>query len=83
MRASRVLASESPDCMNPKQSEKSESKPIQMKVLLSREEHTIVTTAANLKQLTVAEYMKTAVMIDALKTAKELTKLIENSKYAF
>jgi len=61
-------------------SNKSAHKPSrkQMKVFLTTEEHTVVTAAANLKNMNVGDYMKKAVIEQAKKDAKAMTRIIDS-----
>jgi len=60
--------------------DKSASKPPmkQMKVFLSIQEHAVVTMAANIKGMNVGDYMKSAVIEQAKKDAKEMNKIIDS-----
>lgn len=55
-------------------------KPItkQMKVFLSLPEHAVVTAAANMKGMQVGDYMKAAVIEQAKKDAREMSKIIDS-----
>ena len=62
----------------PKQ-QPSEDKPMkQMKVFLNLQEHAVVTAAANMKGMHVRDYMKMAVIEQAKKDAKAMTRIIED-----
>lgn len=61
---------------NDKPADKSPTK--QMKVFLTIHEHTVVTAAANMKDMQVGDYMKQAVIEKAKKDAKEINKIIES-----
>ncbi len=50
----------------------------QMKVFLTIEEHTVVTAAANLKNMHVRDYMKQVVIAQAKKDAKAMTRIINS-----
>ena len=50
----------------------------QMKVFLNPQEHAVVTAAANIKDMTVGDYMRQAVIDQAKKDAKAFTKIIDS-----
>ena len=50
----------------------------QMKVVLSIQEHVVVTAAANMNSMNVCDYMKRAVIEQAKVDAKEMSKIIES-----
>ncbi|MGZ0174682.1 MAG: hypothetical protein ACKVHE_34715 [Planctomycetales bacterium] len=50
----------------------------QMKIFLSHREHAVVTLAANLKNMTVGDFMKSAVIEQAKKDAKAMNKIIDS-----
>jgi uncharacterized protein (DUF1778 family) len=50
----------------------------QMKIFLSHQEHAVVTLAANIKNMTVGDFMKSAVIEQAKKDAKAMNKIIDS-----
>ena len=59
---------------------KAEDKPHlkQMKILLNPQEHAVVTAAANLKDMHLRDYMRQAVIDQAKKDARAITKIIDS-----
>jgi len=60
--------------------DKSANKPPvkQMKVFLNHKEHAVVTMAANMKGMQVGDYMKQAVIAQAKKDVKGVSKIIDS-----
>ena len=56
------------------------SKPVrkQMKVFLSTQEHAVVTAAANMRNMNVGDYMRKAIIEEAKKDAREMTRIIDS-----
>lgn len=48
-----------------------------MKLILDIKEHSVVTTAARMQGITVAEYLKKTVIAQAKQDAKEFSKVLE------
>lgn len=48
-----------------------------MKLMLDIKEHSVVTTAARMQGITVAEYLKKTVIAQAKQDAKEFSKVLE------
>jgi hypothetical protein len=64
--------------MNKKKEPSDQARTKQMKVFLTIEEHTVVTAAANLKNMHVRDYMKQVVIAQAKKDAKAMTRIINS-----
>jgi hypothetical protein len=56
---------------------------IQMKVFMNNAEHTVVTTGANLKGMSVADYMRAAILKQAKEDARELAAIIDTINPGF
>ena len=50
----------------------------QMKVFLSTQEHAVVSVAANMKGMTIRDYMRKAVIEQAKRDAKDINKIIDS-----
>ena len=48
----------------------------QLKIWLTKPEHTVVSTAASMLQMTISDYMKKAVIDRALVDTEEFTKIV-------
>lgn len=50
---------------------------IQMKVFMNHSEHAVITAGANLKKMSVADYMRAAILKQAKEDARELAAIID------
>lgn len=68
--------------MKKKQAETKEVQPEkamkQLKVFLNTQEHTVVSTAARLQEMTMADYMKAAIIQKAKVDARAFAQMIDN-----
>jgi len=56
---------------------------IQMKVFMDHDEHTVITAGANLKKMSVADYMRAAILKQAKEDARELAAIIDTINPGF